>query len=103
MSDVHACKKKSAGFSKKSQSRKGFFRKVFGTAELAEQKAFFDVAHAEWLNKPSSFMLVGRVSATRATSEMCLSCREMGKSSSVQQHVLASNSFSTSGGNQTAR
>ena len=83
MPDVHACKKKSAGFSKKS----GFFRKVFGTPELAEQKFFFDVAHAERLNKPSSFML-GRVSAT---SEMCLSCREMGKSSSVQQHVLESN------------
>ena len=77
MPDVHACKKKSAGFSKKSKSREGFFRKVLGTAELAEKKVFFDVAHAERLNKPSSFMLVGCVSATRATSEMCLSCREI--------------------------
>jgi len=41
-------------------------RLVFGTAELAEQKAFFDVAHAERLNKPSSFMLALCVSQKRS-------------------------------------
>ena len=42
--DVHACKKKGAAFSKKSKSREGSSRRLFGAAELAEQKALFDEA-----------------------------------------------------------
>ena len=42
--DVHACKKKGVAFSKKSKSREGFSRRLFGAAELAEQKALFDEA-----------------------------------------------------------
>ena len=42
--DVHACKKKGVAFSKKSKSREGSSRRLFGTAELAEQKALFDEA-----------------------------------------------------------
>ena len=42
--DVHACKKKGVAFSKKSKSREGSSRGLFGAAELAEQKALFDEA-----------------------------------------------------------
>ena len=42
--DVHACTKKGMAFSKESKSRKGSSRRLFGTAELAEQKALFDEA-----------------------------------------------------------
>ena len=42
--DVHACKKKGVAFSKKSKSREGSSRRLFGAAELAEQKALFDEA-----------------------------------------------------------
>ena len=42
--DVHACKKKGVAFSQKSKSREGSSRRLFGTAELAEQKALFDEA-----------------------------------------------------------
>ena len=38
--DAHACKKKGVAFSKKGKSREGSFRRLFGAAELAEQKAF---------------------------------------------------------------
>ena len=42
--DVHACKRKGVAFSKKSKSREGSSRRLFGAAELAEQKALFDEA-----------------------------------------------------------
>ena len=42
--DVHACKKKGVAFSKKSKSREGSSRRLFGAAELAEQKALFGEA-----------------------------------------------------------
>ena len=42
--DVHACKEKGVAFSKKSKSREGSSRRLFGAAELAEQKALFDEA-----------------------------------------------------------
>ena len=42
--DVHACKKKGVAFSKTSKSREGSSRRLFGTAELVEQKALFDGA-----------------------------------------------------------
>ena len=42
--DVHACKKKGVAFSKKSKSRNSSSRRLFGTAELVEQKALFDEA-----------------------------------------------------------
>ena len=35
--DVHACKKKGVAFRKKSKSREGSSRRLFGTAELAER------------------------------------------------------------------
>ena len=41
---VHACKKKGVALSQKSKSREGSSRTLFGTAELAEQKALFDEA-----------------------------------------------------------
>ena len=37
--DVHACKKKGSPFSKEEKAREGSSRRLFGTAELAEQKA----------------------------------------------------------------
>ena len=42
--DAHACKKKGVAFSKKGKSREGSSRRLFGAAELAEQKALFDEA-----------------------------------------------------------
>ena len=42
--DLHACKKKGVAFSQKSKPREGSSRTLFGTAELAEQKALFDEA-----------------------------------------------------------
>ena len=42
--DARACKKKGVAFSKKGKSREGSSRRLFGAAELAEQKALFDEA-----------------------------------------------------------
>ena len=42
--DAHACKKKGVAFSKKGKSREGSSRRLFGAADLAEQKALFDEA-----------------------------------------------------------
>ena len=39
-----ACKKKGVAFSKKGKSREGSSRRLFGAADLAEQKALFDEA-----------------------------------------------------------
>ena len=43
--DAHACKKKGVAFSKKGKSRECSSRRLFGAAELAEQKALFDEAN----------------------------------------------------------
>ena len=51
--DAHACKKKGVAFSQKSKSREGSSRTLFGTAELAEQKALFDEAKQTILSAQS--------------------------------------------------
>ena len=49
--DVHACKKKGVAFSKKSKSREGSSRTLFGTAELMRLSRRLCLLEASCINK----------------------------------------------------